>query len=39
MDVEKIKRKKLEIIRVKIDKKGIVWMEKQNAIDKGFINN
>lgn len=37
MDVEKIKRKKLEIIRVKIDKKGFVWMEKSNAIKQGFI--
>lgn len=37
MDIEKIKRHKLEIIRVKIDKKGLVWIEKSNAIKQGFI--
>ena len=38
MDLEKIKRFGLQIIRVKIPGGRIVWMEKKNAIDKGYIN-
>lgn len=37
MDMEKIKRKKLEIIRVKIGRGELVWMEKSTAIKNGFI--
>lgn len=39
VDVEKIKRCGLQIIRVKVPGKGIVWIEKQNAIDRGYIND
>lgn len=38
VDMEKIKRKKLEIIRVKIGRGEIVWMEKSTAINNGFID-
>jgi hypothetical protein len=38
MDMEKIKKRKLEIIRVKIGKGELAWMEKANAIKRGFIN-
>lgn len=38
MDMEKIKRKKLEIIRVKIGRGELVWMEKSTAIKNGFIS-
>lgn len=38
VSLEKIKRKKLEIIRVKIGRGEIVWMEKKVAIKNGFIN-
>lgn len=37
MDLEKIKRKKLEILRVKIGRGEIVWMEKSTAIKNGFV--
>ena len=37
MDMEKIKKRKLEIIRVKIGKGELAWMEKSNAIKRGFI--
>ena len=37
MDMEKIKRKKLEIIRVKIGKGELAWMEKKTAVKNGFI--
>lgn len=39
VDLEKVKKYGLQIIRVKIPGGRIVWMEKQNAIDKGYINN
>ena len=39
IDLEKIKKYGLQIIRVKIPGCRVVWMEKQNAIDKGYINN
>ena len=38
MDLEKIKRKKLEIIKVKLKRGGLVWMERKTAIQNGFIN-
>lgn len=38
MDLEKIKRKKLEIIKVKLKRGGLVWMERKTAIENGFIN-
>ena len=34
----KIKKKKMEIIKVKIGKGELVFMEKQVAIKNGFIN-
>ena len=37
VSMEKIKRKKLEILRVKIGRGEIVWMEKEVAIKNGFI--
>ena len=37
MDLEKIKKKKLEIIRVKMGRGELAWMEKSNAIKRGFI--
>ena len=39
VDIEKIKGYGLQIIRVKVPGKGLVWMEKQNAIDRGYIND
>ena len=36
--IEKIKRLGLKIIRVKIPGSRVVWIEKQNAINKGYIN-
>lgn len=38
VSLEKIKRKKLEIIKVKIGKGELVFMEKEVAIKNGFIN-
>lgn len=38
VSLEKIKRKNMEIVKVKIGKGEIVWMEKQVAIKNGFIN-
>ena len=38
VDMEKIKKRKMEIIRVKIGKGELVWMEKNVAIKNGFIN-
>ena len=38
VSLEKIKRKKMEVLRVKIGKGEIVWMEKSIAIKNGFIN-
>ena len=38
MTLESIKRKGLEIVRVKIGKGEMVWMERRNAIKKGFIS-
>ena len=38
MDLEKIKRKKLEVIKVKLKRGGLVWMERKTAIENGFIN-
>lgn len=35
--LEKIKRKKMEIIKVKLDGSRLVFMEKDNAIKKGYI--
>ena len=37
MDMEKIKKRKLEIIRVKMGKGELVWMERKTAIKNGFI--
>lgn len=37
VDMDKIKRKKMEIIRVKIGKGRLVWMEKSVAKENGFI--
>ena len=37
MDIEKIKKRKLEIIRVKMGKGELVFMEKRVAIKNGFI--
>jgi hypothetical protein len=37
MTLESIKRKGVEIVRVKIGKGELVWMEKKNAIKRGFI--
>ena len=38
VDVEKVKKRKMELIKVKIGKGGLVFMEKQVAIKNGFIN-
>lgn len=38
IDLEKIKSRGLQIIKVKIPGNRIVWIEKQNAIDRGYIN-
>ena len=38
MDVDKIKRKGLEIVKVKLGAGRLAWMEKQVAIKNGFIN-
>lgn len=38
VSLEKIKKKKMEIIKVKIGKGELVFMEKQVAIKNGFIN-
>ena len=38
IDMEKIKRRGLEIIRARIPGNRIVWIEKDNAIKRGFIN-
>lgn len=37
MDLDKIKKRGLEIIRVKMGKGELAWMEKSNAIKRGFI--
>lgn len=37
IDIEKINRLKLQIIRVRLPSGRIVWIEKNNAIKKGFI--
>lgn len=37
VSLEKIKRKKMEIIKVKIGKGELVFMEKEIAIKNGFI--
>lgn len=37
VDKKKIEKRKLELIRVKIGKGELVWMEKQVAIKNGFI--
>jgi len=37
VDKEKIKRKKMDIIKVKMGKGELVFMEKQIAIKNGFI--
>lgn len=37
VDMEKIKRLKMQIIKVRLSWGRIVWMEKDNAIKKGFI--
>ena len=37
MDMEKIKKRGLEIIRVKMGKGELAWIEKSNAIKRGFI--
>ena len=39
VDMKKIKRLGLQIIKVKIPGGRLVWIEKQNAIDKGYIND
>ena len=38
VDVEKIKKKKMEILRVKIPSGRLVWIERKNAIKRGLIN-
>ena len=38
MTIESIKEKELEIIRVKLPFKGLVYIERQTAIKKGYIN-
>lgn len=38
IDIEKIKSRGLQIIKVKIPGGRLVWIEKQNAINKGYIN-
>lgn len=38
VSLEKIKKKKMEIIKVKIGKGELVFMEKSVAIKNGFIN-
>lgn len=38
VDMEKVKKRKMELIRVKMGKGELVWMEKQVAIKNGFIN-
>lgn len=38
VSLEKIKKKKMEIIKVKIGKGELVFMEKNVAIKNGFIN-
>ena len=38
VDIEKIKKRNMEIIRVKIGKGELVFMEKNVAIKNGFIN-
>ena len=37
VSLEKIKRKKMEIIKVKMGKGELVFMEKKTAIENGFI--
>lgn len=37
VDMEKIKKRKMELIRVKMGKGELVWMEKKVAIKNGFI--
>lgn len=39
VDKKKIEKYEMQILKVKIPGGRIVWMEKQNAKDKGFINN
>lgn len=39
VDVEKVKKRKMELIRVKIGKGELVFMEKSVAIKNGFIND
>lgn len=38
IDMEKVKKRKMELIRVKMGKGELVWMEKKVAIKNGFIN-
>ena len=38
IDMDKVKKRKMELIRVKMGKGELVWMEKQVAIKNGFIN-
>jgi hypothetical protein len=38
VEVEKIKQKKLEIVKIKIPSGRLVWIERKNAIKRGFIN-
>lgn len=38
VDLNSVKRRGLQIIRVKLPTGRIVWMEKQVAIKNGFIN-
>lgn len=38
ISLEKIRRKKIEIIKVKLHDGRLVFMEKDNAIKKGYIN-
>ena len=38
VDMEKVKKRKMELIRVKMGKGELVWMERKTAIKNGFIN-
>ena len=38
VDVQKIKKNKMEILKVKIPSGRLVWIEKKNAIKRKFIS-
>ena len=38
VDMDKVKERKMELIRVKMGKGELVWMERKTAIKYGYIN-